>query len=202
MGVLQKIEETRNGTSSYGPTAPTHTQPFIPPNILLLSYTAVLVTILCHHPQIITSPYLLNQIKSDSKHPIAKGWEIKIPSLQGLPLTLFQPLEALYNLQHSGRSRTLLSVPAHGISGSWEATVSWVVGCWQRWAIPMLHPRRYHTRYHLEVMLPQTNCWQQGYFPSWTSHPLPPSQPWGSFLLHPSSGWPSPIPSDKQDLRD
>ena len=99
-----------------------------------------------------------NQIKSDSKLPISRGWEIKISSLQGLPPSPLQSLEGLCNLQYSGSSPALLSVQAHVICRSWALHCFLKCGILGKMAaVPGLriHREGHHTRYCSQMIFLQ-----------------------------------------------
>lgn len=135
---------------------------------------------LFRHTWLITSPHFLNQIKSDSKLPISRAWEIKIPSLQGLPPSPSQALEALCSLQHPGRSPALLRVQAHVyLLGAPLFSDWWHLG--NNGEVPRLRlrPEGHHTRYSSKMMLLSGSCEGTGTFPLLgPTGPLPPSQCW------------------------
>lgn len=91
-----------------------------------------------------------NQIKSDLKLPISRGWEIKISSLQGRLPSLLQSLEGLYNLRYSETSPALLNVQAHVTCRSWALHCFLKCGILGKMGeVPCLwtHPKGPHTRY-------------------------------------------------------
>lgn len=119
---------------------------------------------------LIPSSYFLNRIKPGSKLPVAKGWEIKIPSLQGLPPFLPLALEATCSLQYSGRASALLNVQAYVTPGSGAAPLFpewWDSSNGGETPRLRFHPEDHHTRYCSRVMLIKALARVQGCFPYW-----------------------------------